>query len=256
MLRSLLSLILVGQADPAAPASPPPPAVAEAAPTHGLWQIVAEADPLVKLVMLLLFAISVASWAVIIHKTVALGRAQRASAKFLELFWHSKHLDDVYNALPQFSGAPLAQVFKAAYNELGKVSERQKASQANPHQLRGAETVARSLRRSINVEMTEMERLTPFLATASNASPFIGLFGTVWGIMRAFQEIGISQSTSIATVGPYISEALIATAVGLFAAIPAGIFYNYFVTRTRVLGSEMENFSHDLLNIVERHLTL
>ncbi len=253
-----LLLLLVSQA----PSDSPAPAAAvpvvtdvEPVANLGFLHIVTQADPVVQGTMLLLAVFSLLSWAIIVQKWQGLGKATRNSAKFLEFFWHSKHLADVYQALPQFNQAPVAQVFKAGYVELEKVNERKNSSTPNPHQLRGAEIVGRSLRRATNAEITELERMTSFLATIGSASPFIGLFGTVWGIMRAFQEIGQSQSTSIATVGPYISEALIATAIGLFAAIPAVMFYNYFISRIRVLSAEMDNFSSDLLNIVERHLS-
>jgi biopolymer transport protein TolQ len=121
--------------------------------------------------------------------------------------------------------------------------------------LGGIDNLIRALRRAASTELTSLERLIPFLATTGSTAPFIGLFGTVWGILRAFQKIGIEGTASIAVVGPDIAHALIATAVGLAAAIPAVMAYNYFNSRIRVLTTEMDNFSDDFLNIVKRHFS-
>jgi len=146
-------------------------------------------------------------------------------------------------------------MFKAGYTELSKVRKRGSGNNADSAfaELGELESIERSLNRAASSETTILEKLVPFLATTASAAPFIGLFGTVWGIMESFHDIGQVGNATLATVAPGISEALIATATGLAAAIPAVIGYNYFLQKIRVLGSEMGNFSSDFLNIVRRH---
>jgi biopolymer transport protein TolQ len=205
-------------------------------------------------VLLLLLAASVVSWAIILKKWMALRKAQAESARFLEAFWESKRLDAIYQAAEGLPASPIAAVFRAGYVELSKVTARQKGPEgAMAEQLGGIENVERALKRAAVAEVTALEAMVPFLGTTASAAPFVGLFGTVWGIMRAFHDIYQAGNANLATVAKPISEALIATAVGLFAAIPAVVFYNLFVSRIRVLDSEMTNFSNDFLNIVKRH---
>jgi biopolymer transport protein TolQ len=215
--------------------------------THG--------GPLGILVMLLLVAFSVASWAIIVVKFLALRAAQKSSIEFLEHFWQSKRLDEIFTRSEQMPSSPVAQVFRAGYQELVKVKQREAAqAEKGRDQIGGGiENVERALRRAALAELTELERLIPFLATVGSTSPFIGLFGTVVGIMKSFEEIGRKGSATLATVGPGISEALIATAAGLLAAIPAVIAFNAYTNRIKVLGAEMESFSSDFMNIVRRH---
>jgi biopolymer transport protein TolQ len=146
-------------------------------------------------------------------------------------------------------------VFRAGYVELSKVTAQKKEGSEGgmSEELGGIENVERALKRAAASEVTHLESQVPFLGTTASAAPFVGLFGTVWGIMRAFHDIYRMGNANLATVAKPISEALIATAVGLFAAIPAVIAYNYFVSKIRVLDSEMTNFSNDFLNIVRRH---
>ena len=148
----------------------------------------------------------------------------------------------------------VALVFKAGYIELAKLTsqDRERAG-GSGIEIGGDDNIARALRRASTVQRTNLERLTTFLATTGSTAPFIGLFGTVWGILRAFQKIGATGSATIQTVGPDIAHALIATAVGLAAAIPAVMAYNYFNRRIRVLTTEMNNFADDFQNIVKRH---
>ena len=157
---------------------------------------------------------------------------------------------------------PLAEVFRAGYIELSKLSKTTQDSGRKPNpdditsmstELGGIDNVSRALRQAVISETTKLEKTLPFLATTGNTSPFIGLFGTVWGIMNAFKGIGVKGSASLAVVAPGISEALIATAAGLAAAIPAVVAYNYYLNRVRILVSDMDNFSSEFLNIVERH---
>jgi len=217
----------------------------------GTWKIIANADPMVKFVLLVLLLFSLISWAIIVFKFLALARARRASNKFLEFFWNSSSFEEVSGAVGRFAGGSVAQVFKSGYTEMKKVQE--KKAEAMSGKMSTVDVVGRAMRRETTVQLAALERLVPFLATVGSSSPFIGLFGTVWGIMRAFQQIGVSGETSLQSVGPHIAEALIATALGLFAAIPAVMFYNYFVNRVRGIGQAMDNFTYDFLNIVERH---
>jgi biopolymer transport protein TolQ len=217
--------------------------------------IVLNSGSVVGTVLLLLLAASIFSWAIILKKWMALRKAQGESAAFLETFWQSKRLDAIYQAAEGLAASPIAAVFRAGYVELSKVTAHQKAADgsAMSEQLGGIENVERALKRAAVEEVTQLESMVPFLGTTASAAPFVGLFGTVWGIMRAFHDIYQMGNANLATVAKPISEALIATAVGLFAAIPAVVFYNLFVSRIRVLDSEMTNFSNDFLNIVKRH---
>ncbi len=224
----------------------PPPS-----PTDlSLWETVTHSGPIAFAALLLLIVMSVLSWAIIIHKFFVLRKAAGQSDRFLTAFWEAKRLDQMYQQSQEYSKSPLAQVFRSGYVELARL----KKSSGDEETLGGGiENVERALRRSQNAEMTALESLTSFLATVGSTAPFIGLFGTVWGIMKAFKDIGKMGSANLATVAPGISEALIATAAGLAAAIPAVIAYNFFLSRIKVLHSEMESFSSDFLNIVKRH---
>ena len=228
------------------------PVVSTTAPAElEFWEIITHSGPVGFSALMLLVFFSITSWAIILRKAIYLSRASRASDRFLEAFWEAKRLDQMYQASDQFIKSPICQVFRSGYIELARLKKR--STEAEDQQGGGIENVERALRRSQNAEITAMESTTAFLATVGSTSPFIGLFGTVWGIMQSFQEIGRMGSASLATVAPGISEALIATAAGLVAAIPAVIAYNYFLSRIRVLSSEMDAFSSDFLNIVRRH---
>jgi biopolymer transport protein TolQ len=217
-------------------------------------EIVTNSGAVVMVVLLLLVAASAVSWGIIWIKWRQLRRAQDESIKFLEIFWQSKRLDAIYQAAEGLSASPISQVFRAGYVELSKVTAQKKESeQAMAEALGGLENVERALKRATIAEVTHLEARVPFLGTTASAAPFVGLFGTVWGIMRAFHDIYQMGNANLATVAKPISEALIATAVGLAAAIPAVVAYNYFIARIRVLDSEMTNFSNDFLNIVKRH---
>jgi len=228
--------------------------VASADPADaGILELILEADLVVQGVLLALVAMSIACWVIIFSKARSVRQAADSSAEFLEVFWGSRRLDQVYNQADQFKGSPIAEVFKAGYVELHKITDGANTGERAEMDLGLTENLSRSLRRAATVEMTGLERLIPFLATTGSTAPFIGLFGTVWGILRAFQKIGETGQASLQVVGPDIAHALIATAVGLGAAIPAVMAYNYFNSRLRVIGNEMENFSSDFLNIVKRH---
>ncbi|MBW1870468.1 MAG: MotA/TolQ/ExbB proton channel family protein [Deltaproteobacteria bacterium] len=195
-------------------------------------------EPVVIVVLLLLLAMSAGCWGIIYYKWRNLKRAQLQSIVSEKL-----------------QKSPISQVFRAGYVELSKLKKTQAEGEDGAGMydaMGGIENVQRSLRRASLSELTNMESLVPFLATTGSSAPFIGLFGTVIGIMKSFIEIRPGTAT-LESVGPGISHALIATAVGLFAAIPAVMAYNYFVRRIKVLYSEMDNFSSDFLNIVKRH---
>jgi biopolymer transport protein TolQ len=222
------------------------------------FELITHSGPMAFMTLLLLVGFSVASWGIIFVKWLALRKAQQESMAFLETFWHSKRLDDIFDKTEGMAHSPIAQVFRQGYQELLKVKQREKSKEENTGQmgapiLGGAENIERALRRASTAEMTELDRMVPFLATVGSTSPFIGLFGTVVGIMKSFQEIGAKGSANLATVAPGIAEALIATAAGLLAAIPAVIAYNLFSNRIRILGAEMDNFSSDFMNIVKRY---
>ena len=202
------------------------------------------------LVLSLLLLASGWSWTIIFRKMMQLRTAQAQSVTFLEAFWQSRRLDDIYARADSLKESPVSQVFRAGYVELAKLTGEGTGGKVDGD---GLENIERALRRAANAELTHLERHVPFLGTTAAASPFVGLFGTVWGIMRAFSEIYAAGNANLATVAKPISEALIATAVGLFAAIPAVVAYNHFVSRIKILDSEMENFASDFLNIVKRH---
>jgi biopolymer transport protein TolQ len=220
-----------------------------------LWATLTHSGPLAAGVLLLLILFSIVSWGIILLKWLAIRQAQRTSVEFLETFWQSKRLDEIFAKTDAMAQSPIAQVFRAGYQELVKVKQREakEKDEKGSMSFGGVENVERALRRAATTEMTELERLVPFLATVGSTSPFIGLFGTVIGIMKSFGEIGAKGSANLATVAPGIAEALIATAAGLLAAIPAVIAFNWFTSRMKVLGAEMENFSADFMNIVRRH---
>ncbi len=220
-----------------------------AAGSTSAWRLILEADPVVKAVMLILIIFSLISWAIIIQRMVILRKAWAQSAAFLDRFWSTSSLEQANAEVGQYPDSPVAASFSAGYRELVRLNEAVAAGGRRG----GSDNVARALRKAGSESMTRLERTIPFLASCGSAAPFIGLFGTVWGILRAFQEIGARGTTSIAEVGPFIAEALIATAVGLFAAIPAVLFYNYFATRLKLLARELNHFGADFLNLVERH---
>jgi len=227
-----------------------------AAPTPGagldIVELISQSSGVVLAVLIMLVGLSIISWYIIGYKAYYLRRAQGESIEFLESFWQSKRLDAIYQVSENLKRSPISQLFRAGYVELSKLKSGQEDGTLVA-QLGGLENIARALRRAQTSEITQLESMVPFLATTGSIAPFVGLFGTVWGIMNAFINIGASQSATLATVAPGIAEALIATAIGLVAAIPAVMAFNYFTTRIRVLSAEMESFSNDFLNIVKRH---
>jgi len=211
----------------------------------------------VKLVLILLLFFSVVSWAIILFKLFQIHRANSESDRFMDFFWKSKRFDTIASQVDRFTNSPLTVLFNEGYGELKKVVEGNGDSEGSAlsTDLGGIENVSRALRRATNSEITRLEKYLTFLATTGSTSPFIGLFGTVWGIMTAFEGIGKTGSASLAVVAPGIAEALIATAIGLVAAIPAVMAYNHFQNKIRVLVKEMDSFSTEFLNIVQRNIT-
>lgn len=217
---------------------------------------ITHSGPIGVFTLLVLVAFSVVSWAIIFSKWRSLARAKSESETFLEAFWQSKRLDAIFQSSEKLQQSPLSQIFRAGYIELAKVKKQQQDQGSSPNKSEfdaGFENIERSMRRAHVTELTQLESLVPFLATTGSTAPFIGLFGTVWGIMKAFRDIGKMGSANLATVAPGISEALIATATGLVAAIPAVMAYNFFLARIRVLSSEMDSFQSDFLNIMKRN---
>jgi len=224
---------------------------------EGLVTMVIGAGPVVQLVLYILILFSVFSWGIIFYKLRQVRVARRQSQRFIEIFWDTKNLTTIHTTSQELKQSPVAQVFRAGYQELVRLTRAKR--QSNPGEaeitteLGGIENVERAMKRAANQEITRLERALTFLATTASATPFIGLFGTVWGIMTAFRGLSVTQSSSIQAVAPGIAEALIATATGLVAAIPAVVAYNHFARQIRVLSAEMENFSSEFLNIAERH---
>ena len=239
-------------------------ATAESSSGSLIANLVSRSTVPAKVVIVLLVLFSVISWGVILYKIWTLQRARRQTAQFLDVFRRSNKFSEVQAVCRSLSDSPLVGLFQSGYAEL-TAQLRQgmpdigngpnpKPTAPRPT-LKSLAAVDRALLRASVVEVTKLEHWIPFLATTASVTPFIGLFGTVWGILVAFEQIGVTGSTSIASVGPGISEALVTTALGLFAAIPAVIFYNHLTNRVKQFASEMDDFSMEFLNISERNFT-
>ncbi len=216
-------------------------------------ELIQNAGLVVKLVLLVLVYFSVVSWTIIFMKWKTLRQALSQSQAFQDYFWNNRNLEQVAQELKQYPASPLSRVFRGGYQEL----VRQQRGQSNEMTVLSpdaAATINRAMERVERTETESLERHLTFLATTGSTTPFIGLFGTVWGIMGSFHGIGQSGSASLAVVAPGISEALIATAMGLMAAIPAVMAYNYFLSRVNVLLGQMDGFRQDFLNIIENQL--
>jgi len=230
------------------------PGAAASSGGFDLLQLLLQATGAVRAVLFLLVVLSIIGWYVIGYKAFSLGRAAAESARFLDAFWQAKRLDEIYQNIEQYTRSPIAHMFKAGYVELSKIQSQKQKGEAGSFQEGGEmDNVERALRRAALSEGTHLENMIPFLATVGSAAPFIGLFGTVVGVINAFTKIGQNGSANLATVAPGIAEALGTTAVSLVAAVPAVMAYNYFARRIRVLGAEMDSFTNDFLNIVKRH---
>lgn len=202
-----------------------------------IWQ----SDAVIKFTLLLLLFFSVVSWGIIVMKWSQIKEARRKTGQFLTSFWGAKTLEALI-AKSSFRKSPALAIFKSGLTSL------KEQGTGNNHFLH----VQRQIQRTTEEEIEQLEYFVPFLATTASAAPFIGLFGTVWGILGAFWKIGQAGSSSLAVVGPDIAQALIATAVGLAAAIPAVIFYNFFVNKIRLLARDIEQFAEDFAHRVQR----
>jgi biopolymer transport protein TolQ len=222
--------------------------------------MILSAGPVGQLVMLTLLLFSVASWTIVIMKARLFKKVRLDSEDFLETFWNSANLNEAHTAAAQYQFSPQASVFIAGFAELQKINkirnrqENDAAEEKLDMQLATMDNLKRAIRKAQGEMFSQMGKNLPFLATTGSAAPFIGLFGTVWGIMVSFHDIGQRGSASLAVVAPGISEALVATAAGLAAAIPAVIFYNYFSNKLDLIDGEVDSFAIDFLNLVERDL--
>lgn len=228
------------------------------APEFGFVSSILQAGLAEQAVMAVLLLCSVMSWGVILFKYRAVRRARVDSDTFLQGFWSTKRLDAIFARSEALSLSPVSQVFRAGYVELAKLRKRKEGGEhgaSGDIEMGDLESVERSMKRASLAELSELESWVPFLATAGSTAPFIGLLGTVVGIVHAFGDIGATGNANLATVAPSIGGALVATAFGLFAAIPAVVAYNYFVARLRTIETEMQNFAADFLNIIKRHFS-
>lgn len=210
---------------------------------------------MVKGVMLLLLGFSVTSWFIVFQKYSLYKKAGQESEEFLKTFWQSKNLAEALRSAQELALCPEANIFKTGYHELqklGKTHGARSAEETLETRLAGMEPLKRALRKAENQESARLARSLPFLATTGSTAPFIGLYGTVWGIMTSFHEIGMRGSASLAVVAPGVSEALVVTAAGLAVAIPAVVFYNHYSNQLADIENRMHNFSVDFLNLVER----
>jgi biopolymer transport protein TolQ len=229
--------------------------------------LIADTTPLNQAVLIILVVFSVASWAIILQKFWSFRRAQSHTARFLDVFRRSSKFSEVQAVCASLPATPLVGVFQAGYAEMnaqfratgsavaGQTQAANPAATATRPMLKSLDGVDRALIRAATNEVSKLEQRMTFLATTAGVTPFIGLFGTVVGIMIAFQRIGATGSTNLAIVAPGISEALIATAAGLFAAIPALVFYNHFTHRVKEFSATMDDFALEFLNIAERNFT-
>ena len=211
-----------------------------AASNFSFFTLFLKADFVVKFVIIILITASIYSWAIIIEKYKLFKKINGSSSIFEEQFWSSKSADSLYKKLEGYNEDPMANVFKAGMDFMIKNKSRSASNQ---------ERVLQALSGSIDKEMEVVEKKLTFLATVGSTAPFIGLFGTVWGIMNSFQSIAISKNTSLAIVAPGIAEALFATALGLLAAIPAVVAYNKFTSDSRKYSTRLENFSQSFISI-------
>ena len=251
-MRTLGYLLLALQADT-------DPARSATRSTSGMLHLVQSLPARVVLGLLIVF--SVASWCIILYKLLAFNRIRSQSARFLEIFRRSTKFSEVQAVCQSLNDSPLVGIFLAGYAEVTLQLRQPAGTTANPAvaaprpTLKSLTAVDRALLRASNVEVNKLEKRVTFLATTAAVTPFIGLFGTVWGIIGAFQGIADAGSTSLGVVAPGIAEALVTTAAGLAAAIPAVYFYNLLTQHVKELASEMDDFSLEFLNIVERKFT-
>jgi len=225
-----------------------------------ITDMIFHAGPVGQAVMGVLLIFSLISWAIIFMKFRLFRNVKADTEDFLEQFWSSTNLNQAYQIAEDYPYCPEATVFTSGFNELQKINRiRSRKDETAPTepldtQLASMDNLKRAIRKAESQEVSQLGQMLPFLATTGSSAPFIGLFGTVWGIMSSFHDIGMRGSASLAVVAPGISEALVATAAGLAAAIPAVIFFNYYSNVLVEIENDMQNFSTDFLNLVERDL--
>jgi len=237
--------------------------VAQAAPSAakvgvkaGVLDSILAASLPVQLLLLVLVALSIVSWGIALGKWSQFKGFESANAAFVDRFWKATSLESVHEKISDFPDSNIARVFKAAYLELQRIADSALSgggAAGTAPRLSGLDNLERALRKAVDTELAAVESRLNFLATTGSTAPFIGLLGTVIGIMTSFGHIAATGSASLAVVAPGISEALFATAVGLFAAIPAVVAYNFFIGRVRRLEINLTNFSSDFLNIAKRN---
>lgn len=222
---------------------------------HSILAMILGAGAVVQGVLLLLIVLSILSWAITIAKALQMRRAKADSQEFERIFWDSRNFARIDDSSRRLEASPLTHVFRSGFKELTQIMESSPESRSRSGDFRNdLDYIGQALRRAEFEEGIRLERGVVFLATVASAAPFIGLFGTVWGIMNAFHGLGSLKSTTLQAVAPGISEALVATAVGLAAAIPAAIAYNYFVVAVKRFKESMEKFSSEFLNVAQRYI--
>lgn len=224
----------------------------------GITDMIYNSGPTAKGVYLILLVFSVLSWTIIFRKLVLFKKVEKQSHDFLRVFHESNKLSEIYKVSGNYRNSPLTGVFLAGYSELNAQLTAIPAPNADSKpslQIKSIATVERTLRKASAVELTSLEKSLSWLATTGSVTPFIGLFGTVVGIINSFRGLGQLETTSIQAVAPGISEALFATAIGLFAAVPAVIFFNHFLARIKHIASLLDDFSTELVNLIERNFT-
>ncbi|HJD60200.1 MAG TPA: protein TolQ [Rickettsia endosymbiont of Omalisus fontisbellaquei] len=214
-----------------------------------IFSLISSSDIIGKSVMLMLLIASIWSWAIILDKIFKLGQVQRRMKSFENVFWSGGVLEQLYESIKRSVNNPLALIFVSAMDECKSLSTKGLSDALkNNHK----ERITSAMYLAQNREVEKLEKNLSFLATVGSSAPFVGLFGTVWGIMHSFQSIATSKNTSLAVVAPGIAEALLATAIGLFAAIPAVIFYNYLISRITLINNKIEDFSSELNSILSK----
>jgi biopolymer transport protein TolQ len=236
-------------------------ATSSQAASGDLVNLVTQASPVSQAVLVILLLFSVVAWAIIVLKLLAFRKVEKQTVQFIQVFRNSAKFSDVQSVCASLAESPLVGMFLAGYTELNAQLRHSSAAPVSPGAvaarptLKSLPAVDRALLRASSTELNKLEKRVTFLATTAAITPFIGLFGTVWGIMSAFFNIGSQGSTDLSVVAPGIAEALIATAAGLFAAIPAVYFYNHLTTRVKLFATEMDDFALEFLNISERNFT-
>lgn len=220
------------------------------------FSVIRSAGPFGVAILLLLVILSIVTWVIILERWITYVRLYKKTQDFLKFFWESKSLAELYTKTKSMDYSPAREMFRSGYNEMIRVLQAREKKGLHQAQNVSLNTILRSLGKTRTLEENKLHKYLNFLAISASACPFIGLFGTVVGIIRAFHDIGLSGSTSLAAVAPGISEALIATALGLLAAIPAVIFYNIFSARNRSHLITLDSFSSDFVNILERHFNV